>query len=103
MIIKNENIIYEDALKLVKFVSGGYDNDDGTDFISLSTFNRCKENFPLLRDLYARVRDCPEMRRLNIDSVKGHNLLAMVYLSENIGKMKKAEAERVFKKLKIVW
>ena len=34
-IIRGENIMYEDALKLVRFISGGYGDDEYNDFLLL--------------------------------------------------------------------
>ena len=65
-LFNHRDILYEDALKLCRFISGGYNYDEFNNFLSLSAFNRCRQDFPILNDLCQRVMQTPEVRRVNL-------------------------------------
>lgn len=68
----------------------------------MSSFNKKKDDFVLLKDLYDEAKKKPLGRRSTNKLSNKRNIFSIIYLNQNLHKMGKTEATRVMSQLKIV-
>ena len=90
-------------LRLMGMVCGGYVEDDFSTHLSYKDFQEKKEEFGILRSLYAGAQRKYKARKIAEGSLKFRSLLLMVFLEENLAKMGRGRLEELFARHRMVW
>lgn len=90
-------------LRLMGMVCGGYVEDDFSSYLSYKDFQAKKEEFGILRNLYATAQRKYKNRKMTEGGLKFRSLLLMVFLEENIAKMSRVRLDELFAKHRMVW
>lgn len=98
-----ESVDQEDALHLIKLVSGGYSEEDFGSWMSYHDFHQKRQQFQVLGDLYRaaqrKFRNC----RVEESKLCFRSLMLMVYLEDCMGKLTRVRVEEIMQKNHIVW
>lgn len=90
-------------MQLMSMVCGGYVEDDFGTHLSYNDFLMKKEEFDILRSLYASAQSKYKSRKVTEAALKFRSLLLMVHLEENIAKMSRVKLEELLAKHRMVW
>jgi hypothetical protein len=93
----------EDVLRLMGMVCGGYVEDDFSTYLSYKDFQEKRDEFDILRNLYATAHRKCKNRKLAEGALKFRSLLLMVFLEENIAKMSMVRLDELFARHRMVW
>lgn len=100
---EREGVEEEDVLRLMRMVCGGYVEDDFSTYLSYKDFQEKKEEFDILRNLYAAAHRKYKARKVPEATLKFRSLLLMVFLEENIAKMSRVKLDELFARHRMVW
>ena len=90
-------------LRLMGMVCGGYVEDDFSTYLSYKDFQEKKDEFDILRNLYASAQRKYKTKKVAEGTLKFRSLLLMVFLEENVAKMSRIRLDELFARHRMVW